>query len=204
MAVVIEELNQTFANNLVELRKMNKMTQLELADKLGYSDKNVSKWENGLAIPSADILVELSEYFGVTVDYLLTKHDERELKAVSLSAHKSIRNKLLITGLAMLCVWLVDLLIFMGLYATIDNSWVYILYGVPATAIVAIIFISLWFKKRPYLFIAISILVWSLVACIYLNVCIYVGFTSWHWMMFLVCVPLQLAVILWSQFKVKN
>ena len=40
----MEDLNNIFANNLVELRKLNNLTQLELADKLGYSDKNKIYW----------------------------------------------------------------------------------------------------------------------------------------------------------------
>lgn len=198
----MEDLNNIFANNLVELRKLNNLTQLELADKLGYSDKNISKWENGLAIPSADILLEMSRYFNVSVDYLLTEHTEDEKKEVNKSHLKSIRNKVLITGLAILCVWLVALLVFMSIFSSVSNAWIALLYGFPASAIVAIVFIPLWFKIRPYLFISISMLVWTLLASVYLTVTFILGFDNYYWLMFLLGIPLQLAIILWSQFKV--
>ena len=50
------------------------MTQLELGTVLNYSDKAVSKWERGEAIPDAYVLLQLSEIFGVSVDYLLKEH----------------------------------------------------------------------------------------------------------------------------------
>ena len=204
MAHPSEDLNIIFSENLVELRKMNSLTQLELAERLGYSDKNISKWENGLAIPSADILVELSAYFNVSVDYLLSKHEDEEKQALSKVQHKSKRNKFLITGLAVLCVWLIALLIFMSLFTSVDNAWISLLYGLPASSIVGIVFISLWFKKRPWLFIIISVLVWSTLVCVYLTVSFILGFGGYYWLMFLLGIPLQLAIVLWSQFKIHN
>ena len=59
------------------------MTQLELGEALSYSDKAVSKWERGEAIPDAYVLKKLSAIFNVSVDYLLSEHDEKELKAVA-------------------------------------------------------------------------------------------------------------------------
>ena len=47
----MEKLNFIIAKNLSELRRKNKLTQLEVAEKLNYSDKAVSKWEQGEALP---------------------------------------------------------------------------------------------------------------------------------------------------------
>ncbi len=200
----MDDLNSIFANNLIELRKLNKLTQLELANKLGYSDKNISKWENAQAIPSADILLELSKYFNVSVDYLLKMHTCDESNELRKSRHKSKRNKILITGLAILCVWLIVLIIFTSIFTSVDHAWISLLYGVPASAIVLIVFIPLWFKIRPGLFISISVLAWSLIASIYLTIAFNIGFDNYLWMIFLPGLPLQLAIILWSQFKPYN
>lgn len=197
----MNDLNIVFANNLIELRKLNNLTQLELANKLGYSDKNVSKWENAQAIPSAEILLELSKYFNVSVDYLLKEHTYNETNELKKSRHKSKRNKILITGLAIMCVWLIVLLIFVSIFTSVNNAWISLLYGVPASAIVSIVFIALWFKSRPALFISISVLVWSTIATIYLTIAFILGFDNYLWLMFLPGLPLQLAIILWSQFK---
>lgn len=60
-----------FGDYLNYLRKKKGMTQAELADKLGVTNKAVSKWETGEAMPETSLLVPLSKIFGVTVDELL-------------------------------------------------------------------------------------------------------------------------------------
>ena len=60
-----------FGNNLYTLRKNKGMTQQEIADKLGVTNKAVSKWETGEAFPETAQLVPLADMFGVTVDDLL-------------------------------------------------------------------------------------------------------------------------------------
>ena len=57
-----------------ELREKKKMTQADLAGALKVSDKTVSKWETGKAIPESDTLVSISEYFRVTLDYLMREN----------------------------------------------------------------------------------------------------------------------------------
>ena len=71
----MDELKLIFASNLIRLRTAAGMTQAELGEQLNYSDKSISKWERGEAIPDAAVLKRMSEIFGVTVDYLLNEHD---------------------------------------------------------------------------------------------------------------------------------
>ncbi len=60
-----------FGEFLYRLRKERGMTQAELADRLGVTNKAVSKWETGEAMPETALLVPLAGIFGVTVDELL-------------------------------------------------------------------------------------------------------------------------------------
>lgn len=60
-----------FGNYLYTLRKAKGYTQAELADKLGVTNKAVSKWETGEAFPETAQLVPLADIFGVTTDELL-------------------------------------------------------------------------------------------------------------------------------------
>ena len=53
------------------LRKENGMTQLELAEKMGVTDKAVSKWERDLSFPDINSIPKLAEIFHVTVDELI-------------------------------------------------------------------------------------------------------------------------------------
>jgi len=58
-------------NRISKLRAEKNMTQAELAEKLGVSDKAVSKWEVGGCYPDVTILPHLSDLFGVSIDYIL-------------------------------------------------------------------------------------------------------------------------------------
>ena len=58
-------------NLIFELRKENKMTQKQLADKMNISDKTISKWERGLGCPDVSLLHELSDIFNVNIEKIL-------------------------------------------------------------------------------------------------------------------------------------
>ena len=62
---------QTLGMMIASLRKEKGMTQLELAEQLGITDKAVSKWERDLSCPDLNLLPKLAEIFEVTVDELM-------------------------------------------------------------------------------------------------------------------------------------
>ena len=62
---------QTFGNIIVSLRKEKGMTQLELAEKMGVTDKAVSKWERDLSFPDVSSIPKLAEILEVSVDDLM-------------------------------------------------------------------------------------------------------------------------------------
>ncbi len=69
---------QTLGKTISALRKENGMTQLELAEKVGVTDKAVSKWERDLSCPDINSFPRIAEIFGVSVDELLQiKSDAR-------------------------------------------------------------------------------------------------------------------------------
>lgn len=78
----MNELKVTIANNIANLRKLNGITQSDLAQKLNYSDKAVSKWERGESLPDICVLKQIADIFGVTVDYLLDEHAEKTKKNI--------------------------------------------------------------------------------------------------------------------------
>ena len=64
-----------FAKTLKTLRKENDTTQCELAEKLGVKQSTVSSWEIGRSRPTFEQLVEISNIFGTSTDYMLGKSD---------------------------------------------------------------------------------------------------------------------------------
>ncbi len=69
---------QTFGAMVASLRKEQGMTQLELAEKMGVTDKAVSKWERDLSFPDVSSLPRLAEIFGISVDELMQGRERTE------------------------------------------------------------------------------------------------------------------------------
>jgi Predicted transcriptional regulators len=78
--------NQKMGNFIFIMRKENKMTQKELAQRLHITDKAVSKWERGLSCPDLSLISSLAEVLGVTVNELL--NGEREDTGTAVKAEK--------------------------------------------------------------------------------------------------------------------
>ena len=190
----MKELNQIISNNLVLLRKKSNMKQSDIAEKLNYSDKTISKWETGEIVPSVENLIELCKLYNVSLDAITKPLDDE----IEIKPHKdySGRNKLIISLLSVSAVWIMATIIFV--YAKILSNvslWTAFVWAVPASAILGIIFNALWGRKR-YGFMCISILLWSLIACFYLQ------FLQYNLIaLFFIGIPAQVAILLWSGLK---
>lgn len=68
------------SEKLYKLRKKSGLSQEQLAEQLNVSRQAISKWESGAAVPESEKLIIISEYFKVSVDYLLKDVDEEEQK----------------------------------------------------------------------------------------------------------------------------
>ena len=71
-------MKKTLGTMIAELRKQHGMTQLELAEKMGVTDKAVSKWERDLSCPDINSLPTLAEILGVSVEELMQIKKEAE------------------------------------------------------------------------------------------------------------------------------
>lgn len=190
----MENLNQIFAENLIKLRKSKKLTQLELSEKLNYSDRNISKWENGSSLPTCETLRELSVFFGVPMDYFFEQHNKVEILS---NEDDSRRLKLIIIGLAMLGAIFVSVVFFIAFPKQFNVSWLSFVWGIVLCSIIGIIFCSIWFNRSPFLFISISLLVWTSITGSYLTTLVCNGLNLWY--LFFVGIPLQLAILVWSR-----
>lgn len=76
-----------FCHNLKSLRKAKGLSQEELAIKLSVVRQTVSKWENGISVPDAEMLIKIAEVLDSTVNILLGEQviieEETELKAIA-------------------------------------------------------------------------------------------------------------------------
>ena len=131
-------INENIAKNITLLRKQNKWTQSELADKLNYSDKSISKWERGESIPDIEMLCKIAEIFNVNIEYLTEEHSEKEIKKTQNRGNIFVRNLLI---LIMMCVavYLVSTIVFV--YPFLFNKhtgktiWVSYIFALPFCAL---------------------------------------------------------------------
>ena len=118
----MEELKQTIAKNLINFRTSAGLTQFELAEKINYSDKSISKWERGLAVPDVLVLKQLADLYGVKVDDFFTEGEN--IKRIELAKTSKTGRHILITLLSAGLVWLVATLCFVVLYwLGIERAW---------------------------------------------------------------------------------
>ena len=85
------EINKKIAQNLIYYRKAAGLTQAELAEKINYSDKSVSKWESGNGIPDVYTLLQLAKLYNVTLSVLVGEEQpvkEPEIKQKSIEELK--------------------------------------------------------------------------------------------------------------------
>jgi len=86
--------NNKIGNFICELRKSNNMTQKDLGNKLGVTDKAVSKWERGMGYPDISILTSISNILGVTTNELLSGEKSKDEIMISEEEENKISNTL--------------------------------------------------------------------------------------------------------------
>lgn len=195
----MDDIKKIIGQNLASLRKRKKYTQADLAEILKYSDKAISKWEKGESLPSIEVLYFLCNHYGITLDYL-THEGEYEEKKLYHKKDKSLVNKIIISLLSISLVWFLIIIAYVYPYViTQINLWILFIWGFPASALLALIFNSVW-GKRKYKYFILSSFIWTLLTAIFLLL-IYLNQSYQVWAIFLLGIPAQIAVILWSQLK---
>lgn len=198
----MQDLKFIIAKNIQKLRQEKGMTQLELAEKLNYSDKSVSKWERGESLPDIVVLKAVADLFEVTLDYLVEEEHDGKPVTKEMVDKNYRRNCCIITGTSIFIVVLIATLIFGILsifFPETGYPWLCYAYAVPAALIVWLVFNSIWFNPRKN-FTIVSLLVWSLLLALYLTFLT----MGYHILpILLVGVPAQLIIWMWSKLKNK-
>ena len=182
-------LRKTVAKNIAAYRKAHHDTQLDLATKLNYSDKSVSKWERGESLPDVYILSQIADLYGVSVSALIGEiQPPKESKP-----HYHMFILLLSLALTMAVA---TLLFSMFMICKVPYpAWMFFIYALPVCSIICIVFTSLWWGIL-WRGVSVSALIWTLGLSLYLsfeleNVSL----------IFLVCAALQVLTVLWEIFR---
>ena len=198
------DLKSILAENLYELRCARGLTQLTFAEKMNYSDKAISKWERAESVPDIFTLKKIADFYGVSVDYLLTRdHPTGDMPEEICRRAKKIRA--MVSLISVVGVWLLALLYFaihcIALSAAALPAWVTFIYAIVVSSILGIIFNAIWGNHRLN-WIYISSLMWSVLLSIFLTLLL-VGNIN-VWMIFLLGVPGEIIIILTTPLSRKS
>ena len=192
----MENVKAIVSQNISRLRKERGLTQAELAGLINYSDKAISRWENGEVVPDLETIYSLAEVFEVPVSSITEKRSDEDANNEDAP---SLSQKVL-SQLFLVCeIWFILTAIFV--YFKIvkqTNIWQIFVWGVPATALL------LWFFNRKesanlLLFIYATVFVWSLITCVYLHL-----LRANPWYLYFVGLPLQGLLIVRYIFNYKQ
>ncbi len=201
----MKTLEEIVARNLAELRKARGLTQLEVAERFNYTDKSVSKWEHGEALPDLKTLQSFADFYGVTLDYLT--HDQSDSSLYEkghLSPEDIKRNKIILVVLAVLLVYSIATVICVSTYV-MDNvfwhGWLAFVWAFPVSCIVLSLFNRKWGKKEWGVTL-ILVFIWSLLFAVYAELAIDIPDSGFNlWFVLLVGIPATIAVLLASKLR---
>ena len=200
-----EELKIRVGANIARLRKSRGLTQAELAERINYSDKAVSKWERAESLPDVLTLICLAEQLGTDMN-TLTGLQPASPEPVSIPEPASVpeqppvkkkptADRGVIQKLSSILVWVVALFLYMVLDEFgVKNLWLLFVVAIPANAIVLLSLRSAW-KLYGMNRILISVIMWGFLLVIYLLLLLTAKVNVWK------ILPMgllgQAAIILW-------
>ena len=189
----MKELEKIVANNITELRKSQKWTQAELAEKINYSDKSVSKWERGDSIPDVGVLNDMAKLFGVTLDYFVNENAPSEKNKYMVNKTEA-GYRLAVALLTVVVVWFVATVyfVYLQIYKG-QNYWMAFIWAVPISLIILQRNDRKWFRRK-YEVIINSLLCWTSITAAFLHCLVFRGVNLW--VIYFVGVPIQIGIIL--------
>lgn len=194
------DIKDCFAQNLTRYRKSMGLTQAELAEKLNYSDKAVSKWERAESLPDIYTIKQIADFFQTKVDVLISEPKKDRAK-INYNLGKK-RTILCFASAAI--VWLVAIMFYAfihNIFPSISQTWLAFIYAIPITAIVLLVFTSVWGKSLGNLII-VSVLVWSSILTIYLTLIMCLPTPPvMLWEIFLIGIPAEGVIVFWYLYK---
>ena len=192
----MESVKDIIAHNLINLRKKHNLTQGEMAEKLNYSDNAVSRWERGEVTPSIETLEQISKLFNISI---ISLFENNVVEKVEKNNKRELTNKLAIVLIFTSLAWFAATVGYV--YAEMIfkvNFWQIFVWAVPTSCLILYPFNKVW-GRYIWKFVIMSVFVWSILACVYLQ------FLKYNvWLIFIMGVPLQAGLAIWSFVKPKG
>lgn len=194
----MKELRYIVGENLYKLRKSKGLTQLQISKELNYSDKAISRWERGDAMPDLESLNKISIFYNVPLDYMVKEHENideiTELNNQQAKMEQSKRISIALLWVSVIWILVAVIYAYCEMFLNI-SLWQVFVWGVPFSVFIFSVFNRRWnMIKQKY--ILHSIFLWTLLLSIYLQIMSYNV-----WLIFIIGVPIQISLILLHSLK---
>ncbi len=196
----MSNIKETVRSNLVKLRKERKLTQMELAERIGYSDKAISRWETGEVNPDIETLDKLATLYEIDISVFFTEYNARDYKAM---ARRDIQlgKRIAVWLLMIVAFWYIGIMVYV--YSkTFDTqwtaTWLIFIWMIPITFALCYL-VNIKWGNRFFGILFASGLCWTLLTAVYLQ------FIEYNvYLLFISGVPLQTALLLLSYMRSKK
>lgn len=178
-----DKLINQVAENIAYYRKKMNLTQFELAEKLNYSDKSISKWERAEGIPTVVVLKEICDFFGITLNDITNPKKVKN--------NYKMKKRGLIAYFYASIAFVVAVILY-GIFNLIDinfAAWKLIIYAIPIASLVLFIFSIIWNQKIET-YIYLSSFIWTLALSFYVSISI-----PNKYMIFIIAIPVHLFLL---------
>ncbi len=200
---IMKDIKSVVSANLSVLRKQKGITQAELAEKLNYSDKAISRWEKGDTLPDLNVLYEICEFYGITMNDLTSEECTAPQRDELLKNRRMYRIWSCIVGAA--AAWFFATLCFISslVVESLPAFWIAFVWALPVSCAVVMLIGRQYYNWVAH-FVLGSTTVWSSITAIILTLIYFTPLgSSVFWFLYLVGVPIQ-AIILFSQMAWKS
>ena len=202
-----DKLQTVIAANIASLRRARGLTQAGLAERLGYSDKSVSKWERAEGLPDVLCLKAMADLFGVSVDYMLEADHPASAASEDGGPEDGAAtcgmpdpgyriNRRNIAAVSVAGVWLLAAAVFVVSILRGEPFILPFALALPVSGVLLIVFAALW-GNRLQLFLSVTLLVWGL---LFLICWIFRDRSPW----LLMSLGLPATAVVWLSCRVKT
>ena len=200
----MKSLGIIIGENLIYLRKKAGLTQYEFGEKFNYSDRTVSKWELGDVIPNTETIKEIADFYGVSVDFILTEHTSQEDFFKIVKNAPNAGNKISLISLIITIILSIAVTIYIaGVYnhgttnPQVNKNWLAFVWSVPVSALVIAILVKRLFGSRKHALVWLSVFIWTILLAAFFTFL----YKDVYWYLFFIGIPVQACLIILMYMK---
>lgn len=193
----MNQIETNISKNIKELRVASGMKQSELGEKIAYSDKTISKWENGSSVPDIVALGAVADLFGITVDDLIRENAADKLINREKKPSSNQSNDIVMLCLSVLSVFTIAVTVYVAFFIIKKVVfWQVFVWAIPVSAYLCAKYNKAHGNIKWVNTVLFSLICWGLIVAAYLQILSYN-----LWPIFFIGAPIEAMIIVSTLFS---